>query len=232
MVNRRSLVVGGGAAALVAATAGLSPAAAARVSRMSTAEHARRVLGSLNVDRGLVDLAGAQGRLKEGVASYLESAPRDPNANDVYAWTQQRVRDLTGRPDVFGGPLFEHPQTRALLAFAFALYTQHQDVRLPVIVRSMPVPVVLAKLEPDFFPELLRQLEAEGRGRPGLDRLLQAGSAELDRIVGEIAGDLTGGGGDGDEPSAARPTSDLLVAAGLSLVVGVIVFINETIKED
>jgi hypothetical protein len=224
MVDRRSLVVGGGAAALAAVVGGLPPAAALAGQRLSgTGEHARRVLGAVETERGLVDLETAFSRLTECVKSYQNSPPRDPNADDLHAWTQQRVTELTGKKEPFAEYLLEVPQTRSLLGFAFVSFAQHKDTRLPVMAHSMPVPAVLVKLEPDFFPELVNQIEIEGRRDQKFADLIQAGMAELDRFIPPV-----------DEPSTSLRREDrdhLIFAAAGSLLAGIVVYISETIKE-
>src|SRR5687767_9394183 len=121
-MNRRSLVVGGGAAALAAGLAGVgnvrTPAAAAAgigAEPTSTAEHARRFLASFNVDLGLVNPDTAQGNLKESVAAYQASAPRDPNAEDLHAWAKDRLADLTGTGTF--ETVLRNPQSQSVLAF-------------------------------------------------------------------------------------------------------------------
>jgi hypothetical protein len=185
MMDRRSLVVAGGVAAIAAVAGGtILPTAASALGAepTSTADHARRVLELVNVDLGLVNPIGVRGKLVESLATYRASAPRDPNANDLHAWVRQRIADLTGT-DSFKAAVTELPQTRTLLAFGFLSFTQHQDRRIPRITRSMPVPTVLAKLELDFFPELLSQINAKiGKSAPFANDLA-ASSSELDQFI-------------------------------------------------
>jgi hypothetical protein len=148
----------------------------------STADHARRVLELVNVDLGLVNLGDARRKLAESLAAYRASAARDPSADDLHAWARQRLAALTGT-DSFKAAVTELPQTRTLLAFGFLSLTQHQDRRLPRITRSMPVPTVLAKLEPDFLPELLSQVSAELKKSAAFATDLTASSSELDQFI-------------------------------------------------
>jgi hypothetical protein len=51
----------------------------------------------------------------------------------------------------------------------------------------MSVPITLAKLEPDFFPELLNQIEIKSASSQVFVNQLQAGATELDRLVAEVS---------------------------------------------
>ncbi len=188
MVDRRSLVMGGGAAALAAVAGKISPAAAAPIAKpATTSEHVQRVVASLDVRRGLVDLDVVAARLARSVADYEAAEPRDPRAADLYAWIQHRVTGLTGVTDPFESVVDELEQTRTLMAFGFAVHTQHQDLPQPVISPSMPVPRVMARLETDFFPALLGQIAAESRSQPAFSEVLRASAAELDRVMTALA---------------------------------------------
>jgi hypothetical protein len=189
MVDRRTVVVGG-AAALAALAGGVSSAAASTVGAAETTqEHARRVLDKVNVELGLVNVEGAAGQMVDGLDVYLASPPRDPKANDFYAWSERRVRNLTGRKDELGAILVDDSKARALLGFGFACYTQHQGVAAPTITRSMPAPSALVGLESDFFPELHKQVDAKSASSPAFADIIDASTAELDRITIERATD-------------------------------------------
>ncbi len=210
-MDRRTLVVGGGVAALAAVATGTAAAAASPARRLTTSEHARRVLGTVNVDLGLADIEGARRRLAEGIAAYQASAPRDPNARDLYAWAERRVADLTGRRDAFGDVMLQIPQTRALLAFALLFTTQHLGRKPLPISQSMPVPTVLARLETDFLPELAGLIEAEGKSRREFAELIDAAAAELDRFVPPV--------------SVAVPLQ-IVVAISASLIAGIVTYFD------
>jgi hypothetical protein len=185
-MDRRKVIVGGGAAALATtlAAAGLRSAQASTIGAgpTPTADHARRVLGLVNVDLGVVNPTGLENQLAQSLAAYRASAPRDPNANDLEAWTRQRMVNLCGT-DSFQDAVTKIPQTRTLLAFSLVAYSQHQDIQPPKIARSMPVPATLARLEPDFLPELLSQINVKSKGSATFTTGLQTGTAELDRLV-------------------------------------------------
>jgi hypothetical protein len=187
-MDRRTLVIGAAALAVAAGTR-ISPAGASTfgTATTSTIAHARQVLEQVNLDLGLVDPEGAQIRLMDSLAAYAASAPGDRLGDDVEAWTGRRVADLIG-----AGPLeaaLDNPQILTLLAFGFMLITQHQDTQPPQMVRNMPVPTELAGLEPDFFPELLRQIGIRSRSTPAFAGLLRAGAAEVDRVVAKTKQD-------------------------------------------
>lgn len=195
-MDRRSLVVGGGAAAIATALGAVangrnSPASASTIGAgpTSTADHAQGFLENLDVELGLVDADAAQRMMTDSFGVYLASDPRDPKANDLHAWAQQRIADLTGTDDIEAA-VTKIPQTRKLLATSFLIYTQQKDLQLPKITRSMSVPARLVKLEPDFFPELLRQIDAKSESSRGFADLLQAGSAELDRFLATVSDDF------------------------------------------
>jgi hypothetical protein len=193
-MDRRKLLKGTGAAALattLAAAAGSrtpdAMAATTDAGPTTTVDHARRVLGLVDVDLGLVDPTGIDSQIEQRFAAYQASAPRDPKANDLYAWTQRRMVDLCGTADFAAVP--DIPQARTLLAFSFLAYSQHPTVVLPQITRSMTVPSVLATLEPDFLPVLLDQVTTSSKGSPAFTSALQASSAEVDRLMAAMRGD-------------------------------------------
>jgi hypothetical protein len=181
-MDRRSLVVGAAALAAVAGTR-ISAAQASTIgaATTSTVAHARQVLEQVDLDLGLVNPEGAQLQLMDSFDAYDASAPREPAANDLEGWTRQRFADLTGTGSL--ETALGNPQTRTLLAFGFVVHTQHQDRQLPEVARSVPVPAGLARLEPDFFPELVRQIGIRTRSTPAFADLLQASAAKLDDVA-------------------------------------------------
>jgi hypothetical protein len=183
-MERRKLIIGGGAAAVATTLGALAGASPARASEIA---HARQTLSGVDVDLGLVNLEGARSRLKESFAAYDVSAPRDPMATDLHAWVDRRIADLTGIKDSFASAN-ELAMTRTLLAFGFVAYTHYQHITLPTIARSMPVPTVLSKLEPDFFSELHRQIDTSIRNSRTFASQLQTSSTELDRLLTEGSG--------------------------------------------
>ena len=217
---RRRLIVGGGAAAIATTMAalagrGILPAAASTVDAESTtADHARRLLGLVNVDQGLVNPAGLQSRFEQGCAAYAASpAPRDTEptvATDLETWTRQRMVDLCGTDALTDAVTV--PQTRTLLAFGVLACSQHQVGEPAPVSQGMPVPAVLEALEPDFFPVLLSQIEVKSNSSPDFANALQAGSAQLDQLVDGLA----------DTESAstqARRLTNMQVAALIIIVV-------------
>lgn len=204
-MDRRSLVVGAAALAAVAGTR-ISAAQASTIDTetLSTIAHARQVLERLNPDLGLVNPEGAKLQLLESFAAYDASAPRDPAANDLEAWTRQRFTNLTGTDSL--ETALDNLQSRSLLAFGFALHTQLQNGTLPAIARSEPVPAGLERLEPDFFPELLRQIGIRARSTPAFADLLQAGAAELDQVSAK--------------KKNTHPSRGMLLAMFIVLIVG------------
>lgn len=218
-MDRRTLIVGGSAAALAAVAAGtIPPAGASAATDPATTQHARRVLNLVNSDLGVVDIDGATGLLKASLTDYAGSAPRDPGADDLLAWVQGRVKNLTGS-DSIEAAVRENPETRALLAFGFLSYTQRQNQPQPRIARSMPVPAVLANLEPDFLPELLRQVQLKAKTTPSFATALQSGSDHMTQLI--IAADGPGGTGPG------HPTDQDILNWVVVLIVVAIVVISK-----
>ncbi len=224
MVDRRKLIVGGGAAALattLAAVAGGNPAAAMSPAALQriTVRHARQALDLVDPDRGLVRPAGFQELFQRGYVTYRESEPRDPRADDLEAWVRQRMMNLC-RTDSFYDAGTKISQTRTLLGFSILAYSQHQDTRLPDITSSMPVDDVLRRLEPDFLPVLVQQIdEASARSRAFADAVT-AGTSEMDRIIAEHLREWSGDG------ISARATAQMSDRDMVSLSIGIIGFIS------
>ncbi|GIE78615.1 hypothetical protein Aph02nite_45650 [Actinoplanes philippinensis] len=218
-MDRRKLIVGGGAAALAAVTAAtILPAGASAAADTATTQHARRVLNLVDADLGAVDLDGATRLFKAGLTGYLASAPRDPDADDLLAWLKTRIKNLTGT-DSIEAAVKQIPETRTLLAFAFLHYTQSQSRPQPKIARSMPVPAVLANLEPGFLPELLRQVQAKARTSPSFADALQISSDHVAQLI--VADDAPGG------PGPGHPTDEDLLNFLLVTTVVVIIIVTK-----
>jgi hypothetical protein len=212
-MDRRKLLVGGGAAALAAGLVAVTgrAATASTTAAPSTADHARLVLDQVNVDLGLVPTPGFQGQFAQNYTALQGSfatGDQDPVVtNDLDVWVRQRMLDLCGT-DSYAAAVTEVPQTRTLLAFSFLAYSQDQGTALPQADPTMPVPTMLQTLEPDFLPVLLGQINDKSASSPAFADALQASSAELDRIVAANVqnppgGDITigapnDGGGAGD----------------------------------
>jgi hypothetical protein len=200
-MDRRKLIVGGGAAAVAATLAAVAgrgiPAGASTTDTAptSTADHARRVLDLVDVELGLVNPNGLRGQCAQSLAASQASfAQREDDpvvTNNLDAWLRQRMVDLCGT-DSYDVAV---PQTRTLLAFSFLAYSQNQDIPPPQVDPDMPVPTVLQALEPDFLPILLDQINAKSGTSPAFANALQASSAELDQIVAANGQDSPGDGG-------------------------------------
>jgi hypothetical protein len=187
MVDRRKFIVGGGAAALaatLAATATGGPATAAPRRVFTTEDHARRVLELVDVEKGLVSPSGFPALFDWGWDKYLASPPRDPKADDLEAWVRVRIMDLC-RTDSFADALTKIPQTRSLLAFSVVMYSQDQTIDLPEITRSMPVPEMMSRLEPDFFPVFVDLINERSGSSREFATALDSAITEVDRLVEE-----------------------------------------------
>jgi hypothetical protein len=226
-MDRRKLIVGGGAAAVVttfAAVAGeRTPAAAVT----TVEDHAQRVVDLVDAELGLVDPAGLRHQIERGYATYVASAPRDPDANDLDAWVRQRMVELCGTDSY--AAVMEIPETRLLLAFNFLAYSQNQSIVLTPVERSVRVPVLLRTLEPDFLPVLLRLVQDRVRTSREFAAAIQASSAELDRFVQEKLRSLPNGG------SRARAQSDgkdaLNMTLGFLVILGTYYYIRNSLRK-
>lgn len=216
-MDRRTLVLGGGVAALALAAGPIGPATAATD---ATADHVRRVVGLLDVGRGLGDLDAARARVAQCLADLHASAPRDPRADDLYAWLQRRVTDLTGRTDPFENVAGTQEPTRTMIAFAFAAQTQLPAGQRPVLTAGMRTPATLRRLEPDFFPELAAQLEQMSARSPAFAALLAAGAAALDRLVA----DLTASDGGPAELPRNQSLAEVILCLALIAVIVLVPF--------
>jgi hypothetical protein len=210
-MDRRKVIVGGGATALATAlaAAGLRSAQASTTAAgpISTTDHARQVLTMANADLGVVNPVGLQSQFQHACAAYAASPAPAPGAPaTMETWTQQRMANLCGT-ESFVAAATEVPETRTLLSFALLASSQHQKAALPQVNQGMSVPAVLKTLEPDFFPVLLNQTSAKSSGSPAFINALQAGSAQLDQIV------TTFGAGNPTLTPQARRLTDLQIAA-------------------
>jgi hypothetical protein len=222
-MDRRKLIVGGGAAALattLASIAGTGTPAAASTVEVSTADHARSVLDQVNVDLGLVNPAGLRSQFQQSYttcqATFAQPDPDSPPTNDLDAWIRQRTLNLCGT-DSYVVAVTETPEARALVAFSFLAYSQNQDISVPQIESGMPVPAMLQNLEPDFLPVLVGQINDKSSTSPEFAGALQASLAEVDRMIEENQDPGDGGPVQGT-PNGAGDT--------IHYVVGVIGFIS------
>lgn len=226
-MDRRKLLVSGSAAAVATTLTAVAPASAA--SRpVSTADHVRRVLSDVNIGLGLVDPAGLQRQFEQAYRALQSSPPRDPEAGDLDAWIRRRMIELSGT-DSFAVAATEIPQTRALLAFSFLAFSQHQETTLPQLSLGMRVPTTLRALEPDFLPVLLSHIEDQSLSSRAFSYALQATSAELDRMIAEKVRESSGGdggdGGGGGGGGGMRMASPNNGKEALEFTAGVIIFV-------
>jgi hypothetical protein len=223
-MDRRKLIVGGGAAAVatvLAAVAGDGTPAAASTVEVSTADHARSVLEQVDVDVGLVNPAGLRSHFQQTYstcqATFAQPDPDSPPTNDLDAWIRQRTFDLCGT-DSYVVAVTEAPQARTLVAFSFLAYSQNQDISVPQIESNMPVPAMLRNLEPDFLPVLVGQINDKTNTSPEFAGALLASLAEVDQMIAENQQDSGDGGPVQGTPNGAGDT--------IHYVVGVIGFIS------
>jgi hypothetical protein len=220
-MDRRKLIVGGGAAALATTLASVAgrgtPASATEV---STADHARSVLDQVDVSRGLVDPEGLRSQFQQSYAtcqaSFAQPDPDSPPANDLDAWIRQRTFSLCGT-DSYVAAVTEAPEARTLVAFSFLAYSQNQNISMPQIEPGMPVPAMLQNLEPDFLPVLVGQINDKSNASPEFASALQASLAEVDSIIEESQQDPGDGGPIQGTPNGPGDT--------IHFVVGVIGFV-------
>jgi hypothetical protein len=192
-MDRRKLIIGGGAAAVattLSAVAGTRMPA--RAATLSTEEHARLVLDEVNVDLGLVNPEGIRRQLEQWYRALLASPPPEPSPDDLQTWIRRRMVELCGT-DSYADAATKIPETRTLLAFNYLAYSQNQDEPLPEIDFGASVPPVFEKLEPDFLPVLLQLINEKSRSSREFATALEATLAELDRYVAEKLKEFPGG---------------------------------------
>jgi hypothetical protein len=229
-MDRRKLIVGGGAAAVATTLSAALPAqAASNLWPASTADHVRRVLDEVNIDRGLVDPDGLRRQLERGYAELVEAPPRDPYANDLETWVRQRIVEVC-RTDIFAPAVTEIPQSRALLAFSYLAYSQNQDTLLPRLDPGMRVPAVLQRLEPDFLPVLVDQVtERAGQSR-AFAYALQATSDELDRFLAEKVRESSDVNGRMAQAQPGSGAEALEFTAGVLVILAFLYWIKRGLK--
>ena len=220
-MDRRKLLVGGGAAALATALASVAgKGTAAGASTISTEDHARAVLDQVDADLGLVNPAGLRSRLQQSCATcqatFAQPDSDSPPTNDLDGWIRQRKYDLCGT-DSYVAAVTEAPQARTLVAFSLLAYSQNQDVSVPQIEQSMPVPAMLQNLEPDFLPVLVSQINERGNASPAFAGALQDSLAQVDQMIEE--NQQPGDGG----PEQGTPNSP---GDTVNFIVGVIGFVS------
>jgi hypothetical protein len=223
-MDRRKLIVGGGAAALGAmlvSVSGRGTPAAASAAPVSTAAHAQSVLDLVDVDLGLVNPAGLRSQFQESYAT-CQATFAKPDVeisvlDDLDAWIRERTFDLCGT-DSYEVAVTEAPAARTLVAFSFLAYSQNQDVAIPQIESGMPVPAMLKNLEPDFLPVLVGQINDKSNASPAFAGALQASLDEVDQMIAQNQQDPGDGAPLQGSPNGPGDT--------IHYVVGVIGFIS------
>jgi hypothetical protein len=234
-MDRRKLIVGGGAAAVattLSAVTGL-PAQAA-FTPASTADHVRRVLAEVNIDRGLVNPDGLRRMLERGYAEVVAAPPWDPSANNLAAWVRQRLVEVC-RTETFAPAVTEIAESRALLAFSYLAYSQNQEIALPRLDPGIRVPAVLQRLEPDFFPVLVDQVTAKAGQSREFAYALQATSDELDRFLAEKVRESSSdeaGQGRGAQSKPGSGAEGLEFTAGILVILATVYWIKRGLTKD
>lgn len=229
MVDRRKLIIGGGAVAATAALAVVTgrAASAAEPRPLSTAAHARLVLESVDAERGLVTPVGFQEAFESACPPYPPE-PVNPKADTLDAWARRRLVDLCGT-DSFVDAWASSPQPRTLVGFFVVAFSQRQrpDRPLSPVTGDTPLTDTLRDLEPDFLPVLHAQIAAKVERSPAFAEAVGAGGREFDRVVADHVRAVTGSGGTAQATNTSPSNTDVLV---FSAAVALFFLLNDTAR--
>lgn len=141
--------------------------------------HARQFLATVDPDH----------RLYESYRSYSESGPAKAGGKDLHDWCLARVRDLYGA-ESFADAL-ARPEFLTLLALGYMNYQDGRFFADLKLVRSMPVPAVLLKLEDAFFTELVKEVAVRAALSPSFSARLEQARQWVWRTTTGLQADLS-----------------------------------------
>jgi hypothetical protein len=124
--------------------------------------HARRFLATVDPDLHMV----------EAYRSYRQSAARKATDSDAHAWCLARINQLCGATSFTKA--FEQHEVVTLLAVGSIDSTRRSDWSSLRIRQSMPVPAAMSRIEPDFFPVLLKEVTARTATSPAFSANLES----------------------------------------------------------
>lgn len=168
----------------------------------NTAEHARLLLTSVDPDASLI----------EQYQSFVKSPPRKATDDDFHAWCLARIKSLCGATSFQDA--FQRNEFRTLLAFGYMGYAQNLNISPARVTRSMPVPMVALKLEADFFPVLLKEIQAYMATSPTFAQKLKASEQSVSNLVARFSA----------TPSDSAPGAQAAAAASGQDIINVLTF--------
>jgi len=139
-----------------------------------TQQHARKSLATVDPDFQLV----------EAYRFFLESPARKAKGeknDDLNTWLLARIKDLCGVTS-FKDAL-KHRDCLTLLAFGYLGFVRRPDLLLPRVRQSTPIPKGFAKIEPDFFPVLLKEIRSNAAQSPSFGAQLKTAEQTIKQLV-------------------------------------------------
>lgn len=140
-------------------------------------EHVRRVLSTVDPSAELIET----GRRFMEHSGGLDDSLR----GDLPAWCLERIKGLTGAASFKHAA--RHRDLRSLLAFGYLGVSLHPEWRSAKVRPLMPVPRVLAALEPDFFQVLLENVRANAKESALFRARIRAAEREVAEAVARLA---------------------------------------------
>jgi hypothetical protein len=141
----------------------------------TTLEHVQRAIGSVDPTAKLI--------------AFYNQFPKEPppgkvSANSLREWCLSRIKDLCGATSF--SEAAKNASFNTVLAYAYLAFSKDSPQALPRINQYARVPAGIAKLEPDFFPELLKGLEAESKASPAFALKMKNAHQELAEVIARL----------------------------------------------
>jgi hypothetical protein len=141
----------------------------------TTLEHVQRAIGSVDPTAKLI--------------AFYNQFPKEPPtgkvpANSLRQWCLSRIKDLCGATSF--SEAAKNASFNTVLAYAYLAFSTHSPQALPRINQYARVPAAIAKLEPDFFPALLKGLEEESKASPAFALKMKTAHQELAQVIDRL----------------------------------------------
>ena len=141
----------------------------------TTLEHVQRAIGSVDPTAKLI--------------AFYNQFPKDPPpgkvpANSLNVWCLNRIKDLCGATSFSEAAM--NASFNTVLAYAYLAFSKDSPQALPRINQYARVPAAITKLEPDFFPTLLKELEAESKASPAFALKMKSAHEELAQVIARL----------------------------------------------
>ena len=143
----------------------------------STLDHVQRAIESIDPAAKLV--------------AFYHQFPKDPPPrgkvppNSLRVWCLSRIKDLCGATSFSDAA--QNASFNTVLAYAYLAFSKDSPKAPPRINQYARVPAGIAKLEPDFFPALLKELEAESKESPAFALKMKSAHEELAQVIARLA---------------------------------------------